>query len=120
MITPKTKALLVAMTLLGAAPAAIPALADNTSIVSIEDNDEVKQENEVKVKQKCDQENESNDAFNLISIDPQTNACANTAVVVANNNNEDNDANVVVTAQDDRDICDVVDVLTLGAEFVDC
>jgi hypothetical protein len=120
MITPKTKALLVAMTLLGAAPAAIPALADNTAIIS--DEDKVEQKNDVDVKQKCKQENESGDNAAAIGsvavdVDPQTNTCLNTAVVTATNANFDDD--VITVAQFDDDICDVLD-LAVSFENVDC
>jgi len=121
MITAKTKALLVAMTLLGAAPAAIPALADNTVIQSNSDDDEVKQENKVKVEQECKQENESGgDAFQVIGVDAQANTCTQGAIVTTTNANIDNDVQANAAVVNDQDLCDLVDVLTVNADFVDC
>jgi hypothetical protein len=109
MVTTKTTALLVAMTLIGAAPTAINAFADNVQVVNQEDNDKVKQKNEAKVEQ-----NAANvDGGDFIDVGDQTNT--QTAVVAQSNTNNDNDAQIAVASIDDRDACGI-----LVAFGIDC
>jgi hypothetical protein len=100
MIAPRTTALIVAMALVGAAPAAINAFADNVQVVNQEDNDKVKQKNDADVTQ---------GAANIQGVgvlSPQTNT--QTAVVAQSNTNNDNDAQIAVASIDDRDACGIL------------
>jgi hypothetical protein len=108
MITTKTRALLVAMTLIGAAPATINAFADNIIAIGIEDNDEVKQENEAKVEQKQEVEGLANvGSGEGDTTGDQTNAVGQgqSSTITQSNTNTNNNVAVVQAVQDDRDIC---------------
>jgi hypothetical protein len=103
MVTTKTTALLVAMTLIGAAPTAINAFADNVQVINQEDNDDVEQKNKAEIEQKNEQANV--DGGDFIDVGDQTNNNQQVAVIDQDNINQDNDAQVAVAVQDDRDVC---------------
>jgi hypothetical protein len=104
MIAPRTTALIVAMALVGAAPTAINAFADNVQVVNQEDNDDVKQKNKAKIDQESGQAN----IQGIGVLSPQTNANTQTGVIAQSNTNNDNDAQIAVASIDDRDACGIL------------
>jgi hypothetical protein len=104
MITTKTTALLVAMTLIGAAPPAINAFADNVQVINQEDNDKVEQKNKAKVEQS--QASVQTQGIGVLS--PQTAANTQTSTVTQTNANVDNDVQTAAAVLNDQDVCGIL------------
>jgi hypothetical protein len=111
MITTKTTALLVAMALVGAAPTAINAFADNLVAVNQEDNDEVEQENKAEIEQESGQANI--DGGDVVDVGDQTNNNVQVAAIGQSNTNTDNDVQNVQAVQVDNDVCGILQLLSL-------